>query len=247
MLRIKNLRCYYGQIMAVKGVSLSIRKGELISIIGANGSGKSTLMSAISGLHRNWTGEIEFSGKSMKSLSPPAIVEGGVSLVPEGRLIFPPLSVRDNLQLGGYTRYRKKNGREADRDMDRIMDLFPILRERAGQPAGTLSGGEQQMLAIGRALMAKPSLLLLDEPSMGLAPLMVEKILSTLELLKKEGLTILLVEQNAGAALQIADRGYVLETGRVVLQGPAADLLCDEEVKRAYLGNDYGEFTDGRA
>lgn len=246
MLRIKNLKCWYGQIMAIKGVSLSVREGELIALIGANGSGKSTLLEAVCGLLPGWEGEIHFEGDSLASQSPPAIVKSGISLVPEGRLIFPPLSVLDNLKLGGYTRYRSGRGKEADRDIGKMMALFPILEERAEQPAGTLSGGEQQMLAIGRALMARPKLLVLDEPSMGLAPLMVEKILTTLSELRKGGLTILLVEQNAKAALTIADRGYVLETGKVVLQGAASDLLSDEEVKRAYLGKDYGNFYDGR-
>ncbi|MDM8536608.1 ABC transporter ATP-binding protein [Desulfobacterales bacterium HSG17] len=246
MLRIKNLKCYYGRIMAVKGVSLSVRKGELISLIGANGAGKSTLLGAICGLLPNWKGEIRFENELLKGLDPPKIVKKGISLVPEGRLIFPPMSVLDNLKLGAYTMYRQKRHKEIDRDLDMITELFPILKQRSSQAAGTLSGGEQQMLAIGRALMARPSLLALDEPSMGLAPLMVEKILETLVLLKEQGLTILLVEQNAQAALKIADRGYVLETGKMVLQGPASELLSDAEVKRAYLGKDYEEFDDGR-
>lgn len=245
MLRIKNLKCYYGRIMAIKGVSLSVRKGELITLIGANGSGKSTLMEAICGLLPGWDGEVLFENESLKGLDPPAIVKKGISLVPEGRLIFPPLSVMDNLKLGAYTLYRQKRHKDVGKDLDMITELFPILKERAEQPAGTLSGGEQQMLAIGRALMARPRLLALDEPSMGLAPLMVEKILDTLLLLKDQGLTILLVEQNAQAALKIADRGYVLETGKMVLQGPASDLLSDVEVKRAYLGKDYDEFYEG--
>ncbi len=246
MLRIKNLKCYYGRIMAIKGVSLSVRPGELVTLIGANGAGKSTLLSAICGLLPTWQGEIHFRDQTLKGADPPAIVGRGISLVPEGRLVFPPLSVLDNLKLGAYRRLRKKEGPGVAADLERITTLFPILKERARQPAGTLSGGEQQMLAIGRALMAKPRLLALDEPSMGLAPLVVEKILSTLQQLKAEGLTILLVEQNAQAALKIADRGYVLETGKVVLQGATQDLLADVEVKRAYLGKDYEEFYDGR-
>jgi branched-chain amino acid transport system ATP-binding protein len=246
MLRIKNLRCYYGRIMAIKGVSLSVRQGELITLIGANGSGKSTLLEAVCGLLSSWKGEILFENKPMNGMGPPAIVSRGISLVPEGRLIFPPLSVMDNLKLGAYTRYRRKQHDAVDQDLEKILTLFPILKEREDQAAGTLSGGEQQMLAIGRALMARPRLLLLDEPSMGLAPMLVEKILDTLVLLKSQGLTILLVEQNAQAALKIADRGYVLETGKVVLEGPAADLLSDVEVKRAYLGKDYEEFYEGR-
>lgn len=247
MLRLRNLKCFYGRIMAIKGVSLSVSEGELVSLIGANGSGKSTLLQAICGLLSGWEGDLAFRNKSLKGLKPPSIVEQGISLVPEGRLIFPPISVLDNLKLGAYTRYRKRKHKEIAADLEMVMELFPVLKSRAGQAAGTLSGGEQQMLAIGRALMARPMLLLLDEPSMGLAPLLVEKILKTLVQLRDDGLTILLVEQNAQAALKISDRGYVLETGRIVLQGHAEDLLADEEVKRAYLGKDYGEFYDGRA
>ena len=246
MLRITNLRCYYGKIQAVKGVSLSVRNGELITLIGANGSGKSTLLEAVCGLLPSWTGEILFEDATLRGLDPPAIVRRGISLVPEGRMIFGPLSVMDNLKLGAYIRVRGGERIEVEQDLDMVTGLFPILKERASQPAGTLSGGEQQMLAIGRALMARPRLLVLDEPSMGLAPLVVEKILETLVWLKKKGLTILLVEQNARAALTIADRGYVLETGKMVLQGNSADLLADAEVKRAYLGRDYDEFADGR-
>jgi branched-chain amino acid transport system ATP-binding protein len=232
--------------MAIKGVSLSVRQGELITLIGANGSGKSTLLEAICGILPTWKGEILFEEESLKGADPPRIVKKGISLVPEGRLVFPPLSVTDNLKLGAYTRFRQKKHTQIAEDLEMVKELFPILAERAAQPAGTLSGGEQQMLAIGRALMSHPRLLALDEPSMGLAPLMVEKILDTLLLLKQQGLTILLVEQNAQAALKIADRAYVLETGKIVLQGPARDLLSDVEVKRAYLGKDYEEFYDGR-
>ncbi|MCF8110129.1 MAG: ABC transporter ATP-binding protein [Desulfobacteraceae bacterium] len=244
MLRIRNLKCYYGRIMAVKGVSLSVNQGEIICLIGANGSGKTTLLSAVCGLLPDWTGEINFMGRSLKNLDPPAVVRSGISLVPEGRLIFPPLSVLDNLKLGAYTRYKKRAVHEIGQDMETVTTLFPILKERFDQPAGTLSGGEQQMLAVGRALMARPKLLLLDEPSMGLAPMIVEKIMEVLEILRSKGLTIVLVEQNALAALAIADRGYVFETGTVVLQGGAGELLADKDVKRAYLGKDYGDFYD---
>ncbi len=244
MLRITNLKCYYGRIMAVKGVSLSVKQGQIVTLIGANGSGKSTLLESVCGLLPDWEGDIVFEGASLKGCDPPAIVKKGISLVPEGRLIFPPLSVLDNLKLGAYTLYRKREHAAVRETLEKIMGLFPILRQRAKQPAGTLSGGEQQMLAIGRALMSHPRLLLLDEPSMGLAPLIVEKIFGILESLRKDGITILLVEQNAQAALQIADHGYVFETGSVVLQGPAPELLTDQEVKRAYLGKDYGEFYD---
>jgi len=244
MLRITNLKCYYGRIMAVKGVSLSVKQSQITALIGANGSGKSTLLEAVCGLLPGWEGDVVFEGVSLKGCDPPAVVKKGISLVPEGRLIFPPLSVLDNLKLGAYTMYRKREYAAVRETLEKIMDLFPILKERAKQAAGTLSGGEQQMLAIGRALMSHPRLLLLDEPSMGLAPLIVEKIFEILESLRKDGITILLVEQNAQAALQIADHGYVFETGSVVLQGPASELLADQEVKRAYLGKDYGEFYD---
>ncbi len=246
MLKIRNLKCYYGRILAIKGVSLSVAKGELVSLIGANGSGKSTLLQAICGLLSGWKGEILFQNISVRGMDPAGIVKKGISMVPEGRLIFPPLSVLDNLKLGAYTMYRRRHQNKVAQDLDMVMELFPVLKERIHQPAGTLSGGEQQMLAIGRSLMARPLLLLLDEPSMGLAPLLVDKILKTLIRLRENGLTILLVEQNATEALKIADRGYVLETGRVVLQGMAADLLADEEVKRAYLGKDYEQFYEGR-
>lgn len=246
MLRIRNLTGYYGRIQALRGVSLSVKTGEIVTLIGANGAGKSTLMKAVSGLLESWHGHLEFEKKSLMSMKPPAIVNLGISLVPEGRWIFPPLSVLDHLSLGAYSRRRKAAKAQVIRDADHVMDLFPILRDRAHQPAGTLSGGEQQMLAIARALMARPKLLLLDEPSMGLAPLLVQKIFDTLVRLREQGLTLLLVEQNARAALKIADRGYVLETGRVVLEGSAAELLDDQEVKRAYLGRDYREFYEGR-
>lgn len=244
MLRVRNLKCFYGRIMAVKGVSLSVNAGEIICLIGANGAGKTTLLSAVCGLLPTWTGEIEFEGQSLKGLDPPAVVRRGISLVPEGRMIFPPLSVIDNLRLGAYTMYKKKAAEAVAQDLESVMTLFPILRERFDQPAGTLSGGEQQMLAIARALMARPGLLLLDEPSMGLAPMIVEKIMEVLEVLRSRGLTIILVEQNALAALEAADRGYVFETGAVVLQGSADELLADKDVKRAYLGKDYGDFYD---
>lgn len=232
--------------MAVQGVSLSVREGELISIIGANGAGKSTLLLAISGLLTTWDGEIIFKKQSLKGMSPPAIVRQGISMVPEGRQIFSPLTVMDNLRMGAYTIYRKGLKQQVKDDLEMIMDMFPILRERAEQLAGTLSGGEQQMLAIGRALMARPTLLVLDEPSMGLAPKIVEMIFTTVQKLRQEGVTILLVEQNARAALKIADRAYVLETGKIVLEGSAEELLVDDDVKRAYLGKDYGNFYDGR-
>jgi branched-chain amino acid transport system ATP-binding protein len=247
MLRVRNLKCYYGKIRAINGVSLSVRPRELIALIGANGAGKSTLLQAICGLIPHWEGEIALEKASLRGLGPPAIVQRGISLVPEGRLLFAPMSVLDNLRLGAYVRYRRREHHRIAEDLENVMELFPVLRERAAQAAGTLSGGEQQMVAIGRALMARPRLLLLDEPSMGLAPFLVRLILDTLVQLREQGMTILLIEQNARAALQIADRGYVLENGQVVLDGAAADLLADQDVKRAYLGKDYREFYEGRA
>jgi branched-chain amino acid transport system ATP-binding protein len=246
MLRVRNLKCYYGKIRAINGVSLSVRPRELIALIGANGAGKSTLLQAICGLISHWEGEIALEKASIRGLKPPAIVQRGISLVPEGRLLFAPMSVLDNLRLGAYVRYRRREHHRIAEDLESVMELFPVLRERAAQPAGTLSGGEQQMVAIGRALMARPRLLLLDEPSMGLAPFLVRLILNTLVQLREQGMTILLIEQNARAALQIADRGYVLENGQVVLDGAAGDLLADQDVKRAYLGKDYREFYEGR-
>ena len=247
MLRIRNLKCYYGRIRAINGVSLSIRPGELIALIGANGAGKSTLLQTVSGLLPGWDGEILFEKQTLAFLKPPAIVQKGICLVPEGRMLFPPMSVLDNLRLGAYLRFRNREHKEVAQDLERVLDLFPVLRERTKQPAGTLSGGEQQMLAIARALMARPRLLLLDEPCMGLAPFLVRLILDTLIQLKNDGITILLVEQNARAALKIADRGYVLENGRIVLDGLAAELLADQDVKRAYLGKDYRRFDEGRS
>jgi branched-chain amino acid transport system ATP-binding protein len=247
MLRVRNLKCYYGKIRAINGVSLSVRPRELIALIGANGAGKSTLLQAICGLISHWEGEIQFDKTSLRGLKPPAIVQQGISLVPEGRLLFPPMSVLDNLRLGAYLRYRRRDHQRIAEDLEHVLELFPVLGERARQAAGTLSGGEQQMLAIGRALMARPRLLLLDEPSMGLAPFLVRLILDTLLQLREQGMTILLIEQNARAALHIADRGYVLENGQIVLDGAAADLLADQDVKRAYLGKDYREFYEGRA
>ena len=246
MLRIRNLRCYYGRIRAINGVSLSVRPQELITLIGANGAGKSTMLQTICGLLPNWEGEIQFEKRPLQGMTPPSLVKLGISLVPEGRMLFPPLSVIDNLKLGAYIRFRRHEHQEISKDLEMVLDLFPVLKERFKQPAGTLSGGEQQMLAIGRALMARPRMLLLDEPCMGLAPFLVRLILDILLKLKEQGMTILLVEQNARAALQIADRGYVLETGRIVLDGPARDLLADHDVKRAYLGKDYREFCEGR-
>ncbi|MCU0571460.1 MAG: ABC transporter ATP-binding protein [Syntrophobacteraceae bacterium] len=244
---MRNVKCYYGKIRAINGVSLSVRTGEIIALIGANGAGKSTLLQTLCGLIPRWEGEILFEKESLSGLKPQAIVKRGMCLVPEGRLLFPPMSVLENLKLGAYLRYRRREDEAILEDLETVLELFPILRERAKQAAGTLSGGEQQMIAIARALMARPRLLLLDEPTMGLAPFLVRMILDTLVQLKERGITVLLVEQNARAALQIADRGYVLENGRIVLEGAAVDLLADQDVKRAYLGRDYREFCEGRA
>ncbi|MGC9964649.1 MAG: ABC transporter ATP-binding protein [Syntrophobacteraceae bacterium] len=236
MLSVRKLKCRYGNVPAINGINLSVKPGELVSLVGANGAGKTTLLQAICGFVDDWEGEIVFDNAPLRGLKPSQIVEKGISLVPEGRLLFPPLSVRENLKLGAYLRYRRHEGDAVSDDLKNILELFPILRQRAKQPAGTLSGGEQQMLAIARALMARPRLLVLDEPCMGLAPLLVTLILDTLAQLRQSGITILLVEQNARAALGIADRGYVLENGRIAMEGPASDLISDSTVRQAYLG-----------
>lgn len=247
MLIVRNLRAGYGRIEALHGVSLSVRQGEIVALVGANGAGKSTLLRAVAGLIVPWQGEILFHDRPLTGVKPPEIVAAGIGLVPEGRWLFPPMSVLENLRLGAYLRLRRGDKAAVRDDLERVFGLFPILAERRKQPAGSLSGGEQQMLAIARALMSRPRMLLLDEPSTGLAPLLVEKIFETLVQLNAEGITFLLVEQNARAALAVASRGYVLETGRMVLQGRAQELLEDQEVKRAYLGKDYREFAEGRA
>jgi branched-chain amino acid transport system ATP-binding protein len=234
MLTVKSVHTYYGSIHALKGVSLHVRAGEMVALIGANGAGKSTLVNTICGLLHPQKGKIELQGKVVDGLSPEAIVRKGIALVPEGRQVFSTLTVESNLEMGAFI--HRHNGQQVREDMTRMFERFPILKERHHQLAGTLSGGEQQMLAISRALMARPQLLVLDEPSMGLAPLVVKEIFSIIQELKNEGKTILLIEQNARAALQIADRGYVLETGKVVLEGEGAMLLEHREVQRAYLG-----------
>ena len=224
-----------------------MKPGEVVTLIGANGAGKSTILNCISRLIPCREGEIFFQGQRINGEPPEAVVRLGICQVPEGRQIFQPLTVLENLELGAYLRYAKRNRNSIQQDMDMIFSLFPVLAERLQQISGTLSGGEQQMLAIGRALMSRPKLLLLDEPSMGLAPRLVADIFHTVVKLRQEGLTILIVEQNARAALRIADRGYVMETGKIILQGTASELLEDHDVKRAYLGRDYREFTEGRA
>jgi branched-chain amino acid transport system ATP-binding protein len=245
MLKIKNLSAYYGSVRALSGVTMRVREGEIVTLIGANGAGKTTLLNAICGLVRK-DGDLDFAGQSIMGLAPEVIVGRGISQVPEGRQLFAPMTVAENLELGAYRRYRKESKAAINADLERVFQLFPRLQDRLSQPAGTMSGGEQQMLAIGRALMARPRLLLLDEPSLGLAPIVVEDILARLSQLRSEGVTILLVEQNARVALKVADRAYVLETGRIILSGAASDLLQDRQVTRAYLGRDYKEFTEGR-
>ncbi len=240
MLRLKNINTYYGKVHALKNVSLHLSEGEIVTLIGANGAGKTTVLNSISGILPSVIGEISYRKISINGLAADRIVKLGISQVPEGRQVFKPLNVDDNLELGAYMRYRcNENKSEIRKDKDEIFNIFPRLEERRKQIAGTLSGGEQQMLAIGRALMAKPRLLLLDEPSMGLAPLVVQEIFSIIKSLRENrGTTILLVEQNAKAALKVADRGYVFETGKVILEGNALNLLENKEVQRAYLGKE---------
>jgi branched-chain amino acid transport system ATP-binding protein len=232
MLKVDGLHVYYDAIHALQGLSFTVGRGEMVTLLGANGAGKSTTLKTISALLRTRSGKIELEGKPLKDLPPHEIVRLGVAHVPEGRRVFPRLSVMENLKIGGFTRRANTIGD----DIDRVFTLFPRLKERIQQKAGTLSGGEQQMLAIGRGLMARPRLLLLDEPSMGLAPILVEQIFSTIQEINKEGVTILLVEQNAAMALAICHRGYVLETGKIILEGTAAELSGNERVRQAYLG-----------
>ncbi len=246
MLRLKNINTYYGKVHALKNVSLHLAEGEIVTLIGANGAGKTTILNTISGVTPPSGGDLLFCKNSLRGFAPDRIVQQGVSQVPEGRQVFKPMSVDENLDLGAYLRFRSgKAKKEIAQDKDMIFELFPRLKERQKQAAGTMSGGEQQMLAIGRALMARPRLLLLDEPSMGLAPLVVQEIFKVLRQLRdQQGVTILLVEQNAKAALKLADRGYVLETGKVILEGAADELLENAEVKRAYLGKDKKEIWE---
>ena len=232
ILKVSDINVYYGAIHAIKGVSFEVNPGEIVTLIGANGAGKSTTLQTISGLLHSRTGSIEFLGESLMGIPAHKIVAKGLAQVPEGRRIFLQMTVEENLQMGAYTR----SGAGIDQDLEKVYTHFPRLMERRRQIAGTLSGGEQQMRAMGRALMSRPKLLMLDEPSMGLAPILVEQIFEIIRTLHKAGTTILLVEQNAQAALSIADRGYVLETGRIVTSGTGQELLASPEIKRAYLG-----------
>lgn len=232
MLKIENLSVHYGMIQAVRDVSFEVNQGEIVSLIGANGAGKTTILRTISGLNQPSKGTITFEGTPIQKKAPRKIVAQGISQVPEGRHVFPGLTVLENLEMGAYLR---KDG-DMQKDYEHVYEKFPILKERLNQDASTLSGGEQQMLAMGRALMSKPRLLLLDEPSMGLAPIFIQEIFNIIQEIQKQGTTVLLIEQNAKMALSIADRGYVLETGKVVLSGTGQELLESEEVKKAYLG-----------
>jgi branched-chain amino acid transport system ATP-binding protein len=231
MLKVDNLNVYYGAIHAVKGVSLEVNEGEIVTLIGANGAGKSTVLQTISGLLRSKTGDVSFLDQCIAAVPPHKIVERGLAHVPEGRRIFLRMTVLENLELGAYTKPHVNT-----EDLEKVYKLFPRLLERRKQVAGTLSGGEQQMLAMGRALMSRPKLLMLDEPSMGLAPMLVEQIFEIIENMNKNGTTILLVEQNAQMALSIADRGYVLETGSIVISGTGRELVESDEIRKAYLG-----------
>jgi branched-chain amino acid transport system ATP-binding protein len=244
MLRILNLEAGYGSLHVLKGISLHVQPGEAVAIIGANGAGKTTLLKAITGILKPRNGAVVFNKQEIHRQSPEKIVELGCSLVPEGRHVFSTMTVKENLLLGAYHRRRKSSAADIAASMEDVYELFGILRERENQLAGTLSGGQQQMLAIGRALMAKPKLLMMDEPSLGVAPLAVRDIYKTIERLKQNGLTILLVEQNARMALAVADRGYVFETGQIVLEGTARELCDNPQVQRAYLGKDYQKVNE---
>jgi len=237
MLEVKSLSVSYGAVQALSNVSVHVAPGEFVSLIGSNGAGKTTLLNSIMNIIGNSKGSVTFDGKDVTKARTPKIVTKGMAIVPEGRRIFSNMTVRENLEMGGFTR----PAGEVKTNLQKMFDLFPVLEERQTQTAGMLSGGEQQMLAIGRALMTSPKLLLMDEPSMGLAPLVIKEVYEKLKVLAAGGLTILLVEQNATMALKYAQRGYVLENGRIILQGKASELLGDNEVKRAYLGKEYKE------
>ena len=254
MLKVRNIEAGYGKLRVIKGISLHVNPGEIVTIIGANGAGKTTLLNTLARLVEPNSGEILFRDTPITKKRPEKVVRMGCALVPEGRQLFSTMTVRENLVLGSYILHKKRAREAAETEMENVFALFPRLRERAYQLAGTLSGGEQQMLAIGRSLMAQPELIMMDEPSMGLAPLIVKNIFRIIENLKQNGKTILLVEQNARAALSIADRGYVMETGLLFLEGTSEELLDNNDVRRAYLGKDYkrideldGEYKGGRS
>ncbi|MBN2078858.1 MAG: ABC transporter ATP-binding protein [Spirochaetes bacterium] len=246
MLRVRNLIAGYGTLRVLKGVSLHVNPGEIVAIIGGNGSGKSTLLNSVAGIVASKQGEIVLNGRDITVETPERIVRAGCSLVPEGRMIFSTMTVRENLLLGAHIRMKRDSAEVIERYLAGLFAMFPRLKERERQLGGTLSGGEQQMLAIGRALMARPRLIMLDEPSMGLAPIIVQGIFAEIGRLREGGNTILLVEQNARAALRVADRGYVIETGQIVLSGTAEELLNNNDVRRAYLGKDYRSIGEGR-
>jgi branched-chain amino acid transport system ATP-binding protein len=250
MLKARSLEAGYGGLKVLKGVSLHVFPGEVVAIIGANGAGKSTLLCALAGLVKPVSGSVTLKGEDITGARPERILARGCSLVPEGRKLFAPMTVRENLELGGYAirrRYGGRMGRKAsEADLESVFELFPLLARRERQLAGTLSGGEQQMLAIGRSLMSRPDLMMLDEPSMGLAPLVVKAIFSAIISLSSRGKTILVVEQNAKAILKIASRGYVMETGSLVLEGTGPELLANRDVQRAYLGKEYSSIADER-
>ena len=231
LLRIEDLKVNYGGIEAVKGISLSVEEGQIVTLIGANGAGKSTTLRTISGLVKPRSGKIRFCGEDITGMDPTNIVKRGITMAPEGRRIFPDMTVKENLRVGAYLRTD-----DLTEDLNMVYELFPRLKEREWQAGGTLSGGEQQMLAVGRALMAKPKLIMLDEPSLGLAPLVVKSIFEILRRINEQGVTILLIEQNANMALQVADSAYVLETGSITMTGTGAELLADDRIKEAYLG-----------
>lgn len=235
MLSVKNINVYYGSIHAIKDISFHVNEGEIVTLIGANGAGKTTTMHAISGLLKLQSGEIDYCGQTISKMEAHKIIRLGLAQVPEGRRVFSGLTVQQNLQMGAYTR---RDGKEAiQNDFDMVFDLLPRLKERRNQPAGTLSGGEQQMLAVGRALMSRPKIIMMDEPSLGLAPIVVKGIFDIIQEINRQGVTVLLIEQNANMALKIADVGYVLETGRISLTGSGRELLANEAVKKAYLGS----------
>jgi len=233
VISVKELDAGYGDIQVLRGVSLEINEGEIVSLVGANAAGKSTMVKALSGIIKPWRGQVLFDGVRVDTLEPHEIVELGIVQVPEGRRLFPQMSVLENLLLGAYT---PRARRDYEKTLIDIFEMFPILKERQNQLAGSLSGGEQQMCAIGRGLMAKPKLLMLDEPSLGLAPILVAQVLNMVKAIREQGVTVLLVEQNVRQSLALADRGYVLENGRIVMEGPSAALLADDRLRQAYLG-----------